>query len=302
MDVVNRHHLPAQWPQGYVYVGRGTALGNPYQVGVDGDRDECVDQFRDDIAERYLNGDPVLITALAAVRDARALVCSCAPRRCHAEVVADYVQRLRHEGAPRRRASMAYAGIGSRETPPAVLALMTKIARFLGELGYTLRSGAARGADSAFEAGANRREIYLPWRGFEKRASRYSHPSPEAAAIAACIHPAWHRLTPGARALQSRNSHQVLGELLRDPVDFVCCWTPDGASCAEERTPATGGTGQAIALASLWEIPVFNLARPGALAALRQWLADRHGHAVLHSPTFEGTHVVQEPFVSPLFA
>ena len=48
----------------------------------------------------------------------------------------------------------SYAGIGSRKTPPHVLAAMTQIAEALAERGYILRSGGAGGADSAFEKGA----------------------------------------------------------------------------------------------------------------------------------------------------
>lgn len=64
--------------------------------------------------------------------------------------------------------SPAYAGVGSRETPHEILALMTDVAKILGQHGWTLRSGGARGADTAFEDGAKgfKREIYLPWRGF----------------------------------------------------------------------------------------------------------------------------------------
>lgn len=49
--------------------------------------------------------------------------------------------------------SMTYAGIGSRNTPEPVLALMQRCATRLEVLGYTLRSGGANGADSSFEAG-----------------------------------------------------------------------------------------------------------------------------------------------------
>lgn len=63
----------------------------------------------------------------------------------------------------------------------------------------------------------------------------------------------------------ARNGHQVLGATLDQPVSFVLCWTPDGAESEAQRTRDTGGTGQAIALASRHGIPVFNLANRGAL-------------------------------------
>jgi hypothetical protein len=145
-----------------------------------------------------------------------------------------------------------YAGIGSRKTPPEVLRAMTSIARTLDAAGYILRSGAAEGADSAFEAGADpkRKEIWLPWHGFNMHTSPLL-PSPEAFVLAAEVHPAWTRLSRGARALHARNGCQILGADLRTPVDFVVCWTPEG--------DGSGGTGQALRLAVRNGIPIFDL-------------------------------------------
>ena len=65
-----------------------------------------------------------------------------------------------------------YAGIGSRETPGGTLKRMGVISGALHTLGFKLRSGAADGADSAFEKFAgNNKEIYLPWKGFNKHPS-----------------------------------------------------------------------------------------------------------------------------------
>ncbi len=66
----------------------------------------------------------------------------------------------------------------------------------------------------------------------------------------------------------ARNSHQVLGADLKSPVDFVICWTPDGCETERQRVWETGGTGQAIALADRWGVPVVNLAH-GKLALER---------------------------------
>lgn len=141
-----------------------------------------------------------------------------------------------------------YAGIGSRETPPLVLQRMTEKARELAAQGYILRSGAAEGADSAFEAGAgDAKEIWLPWRGFNNHSSRLL-PSAEAFVLAEKYHPAWIRCSGAARKLHARNCHQVLGADLRTPVEFVLCWTKDGK--------ASGGTGQAIRIAQAFGIPV----------------------------------------------
>lgn len=154
----------------------------------------------------------------------------------------------------------AYAGIGSRETPADMLALMTRLAAYLGGLGFTLRTGGAHGADSAFEQGATEVDLFLPWPGFNgrTRATRI-RPLPHAYNLAATAHPAWARLTYAEHHLHARNAHQVLGADLRSPAAFVLCWTPDGA--VNKTSKKTGGTGQAIRLAVMHGVPVWNLAR-----------------------------------------
>lgn len=47
-----------------------------------------------------------------------------------------------------------YAGIGSREAPEDILTFMKWIGSKLYEKGYILRSGGAKGADTAFAMGA----------------------------------------------------------------------------------------------------------------------------------------------------
>lgn len=169
-----------------------------------------------------------------------------------------------------------YAGIGSRQTPENILCLMRKVAARLANRGYRLRSGAAAGADAAFETGAatirKDAEIFLPWKGFNGSESPFMAPSAAAMALTSRYHPAWVKCSQGAQKMHSRNAHQILGAGLDDPVDFVVCWTPDGAESEADRSSSTGGTGQAIALASRLGIPVFNLARDDAMPRLSVFL------------------------------
>lgn len=156
-----------------------------------------------------------------------------------------------------------YAGIGSRETPEPVLKLMFKIAGLLGRKGYTLRSGAADGADTAFELGCNsvggKKEIWLPWKGFNKHEDTGLYPNPGHFAKAEIALSHWDRLSQGAKRLHARNVGQVLGSNIETPVDFVLCWTQDGATTRSKCTSKTGGTGTAIKLADDAKIPVINL-------------------------------------------
>lgn len=254
------------------YVARPSPLGNPYAIGPDGDRETVIKRYRDWLVARIAERDPVVCTALLGIRHDQPLSCHCAPAPCHATVIAEVLdggiqKQLRDHGEKTRR----FSGVGSRSTPDHVLQVMRKVAHRLSELGYTLLSGGAGGADEAFEEGCfSKKEIYLPWPGFRHLKGRHcvTLPSAEAFRVAEAVHPAWKRLNDTAQALMARNSHQVLGADLRSPVDFVVCWTPDGCESEATRSRTTGGTGQAIALADRWGIPVVNLA--GGKAALER--------------------------------
>ena len=54
----------------------------------------------------------------------------------------------------------------------------------------------------------------------------------------------------------------LFGEDLNIPVDFVIAWTQDGLDETKKRSLKSGGTGQAIDMASRKGIPVINLANP----------------------------------------
>ena len=164
-----------------------------------------------------------------------------------------------------------YAGVGSRETPAADRLLMKRAAKHLAKKGWTLRSGGARGADTAFaegaKLGAGATEIYLTTsKGVDWDA---------AYALAADFHPNFKNLDPPVKRLIVRNGFQVLGPNLDDPVDFVLCWTPDGAE--SETTNRSGGTGQAIRIANGYSIPVLNM-KNGHERFIEEMKRLRRGH------------------------
>lgn len=164
-----------------------------------------------------------------------------------------------------------YAGIGSRNTPDDILKKMEVIAQILGKRGYCLRSGRAKGADSAFENGCNKvggmKEIYLPWKNFgekwgmEKSKSDVEKPSEQAMVLAKSLVEEYKDFDMNAERwvwlLVSRNMHQILGNDLNDPVKFVICYTKNGEDA--------GGTRWALRLARNHNIPIYNLGFKGTL-------------------------------------
>lgn len=166
-----------------------------------------------------------------------------------------------------------YTGIGSRETPDNIKKSMFLSALRLAKRDFTLRSGGAQGADESFES-RNKAEIYLPYNNFNRKSEslfdecRYIAtwllPNyEEAIEIAASTHPNWNNCKEWARKLHTRNVYQVLGLDLKTPSDFVLCWTKDGCENGRKTTRDTGGTGQALRLATKHDVPIVNMFNDG---------------------------------------
>lgn len=173
--------------------------------------------------------------------------------------------------------TMTYAGIGSRETPKEVLELMTKAAAWLESKGYTLRSGAAAGADTAFENGVkSKKQIF---KGFDKVGQKEIaiahelHPGLQGAMDRARAKKIEEKLKEGAtqeeaeragersawaiQNLMARNTNQVFGAKLDTPVDFVLFYAKEDP---KNKLRPKGGTGQAVEMARRKGIPTINMA------------------------------------------
>lgn len=166
-----------------------------------------------------------------------------------------------------------YAGIGARNTPTEVLAVMRNSALLLAKDGYICKTGAALGADQAFGNGAgNKLELYLPWPDYEK-AWISSLDYPGVSVINAILdrdafrsvdqyHPAPGKLRPAVRLMHARNY------LIVRNVEFVVCWTPEGV--------VVGGTGQALRIAIAAGTPIYNLGHQPTLDAFSKKIAERN--------------------------
>lgn len=157
-----------------------------------------------------------------------------------------------------------YTGIGSRKTPEDILAKMHSIGKYLGDIGYTLRSGGAGGADKAFELGASESstsaDIYFPWAGFADEMGEHNYHTLNKSNFEHVwrkyedwdIIPWRDRLSFGAKKLHARNYFQIFGydNILSD---FVVYWAE------ENNGEISGGTRTAIVLARKFGVPTFNL-------------------------------------------
>lgn len=151
----------------------------------------------------------------------------------------------------------AIAGIGSRKISKTICAEMVKIGTWCNINNVTVFSGHANGSDYSFERGAQDKCIaYLPWPGFNSHLKSIAtlvvpEFTPEAMALAEKYHPAWGRLSAGAKKLIARDGFQVLGPDLKTPVNAVVCFTDKGL--------VKGGTGQALRIAKDYGISILNM-------------------------------------------
>lgn len=78
--VYNKYHGDA--PSGAVYIGRPSPWGNPFQIQGDHTREQVIETYRD-----YVENNPELITLIKQNLRGKDLVCFCAPKACHGDIL-----------------------------------------------------------------------------------------------------------------------------------------------------------------------------------------------------------------------
>lgn len=66
-----------------VYVGRPSKFGNPFKVGVDGNRTEVIAKHR-----KWVYTQPELMADIKRELKGKRIACWCAPSSCHADILA----------------------------------------------------------------------------------------------------------------------------------------------------------------------------------------------------------------------
>lgn len=81
--VINKHHYYRKpVPKNSVYIGRPTKWGNPFVIGVHGDRDQVIEKYR-----QYILMNPELYAAVKTELRGKNLICYCAPKPCHGDIL-----------------------------------------------------------------------------------------------------------------------------------------------------------------------------------------------------------------------
>lgn len=164
----------------------------------------------------------------------------------------------------------AYTGIGSRTTPVWCRFAMEDIASKMADKGYTLRSGSAQGADSAFEIGCDRvagaGDIYIPWNGFgtgSENMFKFYHTisnrqfeKAKKIYLETGIIKNFDSMKQSVQKLHARNYLQVVGHYDRVIPSKVCIFFAEVDWVTDE---PVGGTRSAVLLSKHFGVPTYNL-------------------------------------------
>lgn len=70
-----------------VYIGRPSKWGNPFRIGIDGNRKEVIEKYR-----KWLLNNPGLMLMLPELKG-KVLGCWCKPLSCHGEVLVELANK-----------------------------------------------------------------------------------------------------------------------------------------------------------------------------------------------------------------
>ncbi len=159
------------------------------------------------------------------------------------------------------------ACIGSRDLTTAQLGLCEKLGEWVVRCGHILDTGNAPGADQAFARGANQVRpdlvrLHLPWYNFERQAIHDDNAVYTVDALseeqlllhtqnAEKFHPAWGRLSQGARKLMVRNG------MIMMPLPL--CFHVDMCLALPSNKQGRGGTGQGMRIAEHFGVKLVDL-------------------------------------------
>ncbi len=210
-----------------------------------------------------------------------------------------------------------YAGIGSQRITSDQSLLLCKVSFFLAINGHCASTGGALGSDTSIKFGvlvayeflkkqqpylklSSLLSCYLPWQGFNGQYAGDGYIIPvgnQHIEYSAQFHPAWSYLKRSEQSLMGRNANQILGQDLLTPVKFVVCITPDGVSDGLKTTSKTGGTGQAIRIASKNNVPVFNLNNDQHRQRLIDWM-DAYNTKYLDETNINLMDIITSAFIN----
>jgi len=85
-----------------VYIGRPSIFGNPFTMSKESDRVDCIQKYKGWFWTQYHTDQKFYIAVHELAEQARKgeliLICWCAPKPCHGDIIKDFIQYLNEMG------------------------------------------------------------------------------------------------------------------------------------------------------------------------------------------------------------
>ena len=99
MYIANKRAIKKEQKAKTIYCGRGSALGNPFAMKGENERDKVCDLYQLWFKKQVSVQTPSVVRQLIEIVEAATkgivyLECYCAPKRCHCETIRDYIENL----------------------------------------------------------------------------------------------------------------------------------------------------------------------------------------------------------------
>lgn len=153
---------------------------------------------------------------------------------------------------------------GNDNLPEAPAVLMGRLIPAFEKAGFEIRSGGTNGMDEVVEKIAQKVDLHLPFRGFNKKESKSQFSNEICKEFARRAQPDIESLPKVQKAILEKNPRLLFGKYLTAPAQIVIVWSSDGCELNHEVTNRSGSAGHLVKLAIASGIPVINLQRPDA--------------------------------------
>ncbi len=98
MRVINKYKASKEELAKAVYIGRPSALENPFKLSSEMSRDKSVKRFRSYFINEIAQRNQAIISALESLNEEDLLLCHCAPLACHGDTVKEIWEFLNRSG------------------------------------------------------------------------------------------------------------------------------------------------------------------------------------------------------------
>lgn len=173
-----------------------------------------------------------------------------------------------------------FSVICNDNAPPEVLDRAKEVILHLINHGFTARASCITSSEKEILEfiPEDKVEVYIPWKDFDNRNSKFYFNDKVSQHIARMFHKAYDTLKGPIQAFLAKNVRMVLGEKAKSRSTLVIVWSEDGATDTSQITFKTGNVSHPIAIANAVHIPVFNLQDPDILLKVSGYLKLKENH------------------------